>query len=55
MGAGLAASYAVFVWFAWRDVHDRIIPADVVARIDRERRAARARWLEQHPENEATT
>jgi cytochrome o ubiquinol oxidase subunit 1 len=54
MGAGLAASYAVFVWFAWRDVHERVVPADVVARLDRERRAARARWLEEHPNEEAT-
>jgi cytochrome o ubiquinol oxidase subunit 1 len=48
VGLGLAASYAVFVWFAWRDVHETVIPADAVARDDRERRSARAAWLAQH-------
>jgi hypothetical protein len=38
----------VFVWFAWRDVHERVIPAAAVARLDRERRRARADWLERH-------
>ncbi|MBK6007334.1 cbb3-type cytochrome c oxidase subunit I [Ramlibacter ginsenosidimutans] len=42
---GLVAAYAVFVWFAWRDVSEKIVPATVVARIDRERRRARADWL----------
>jgi cytochrome o ubiquinol oxidase subunit 1 len=41
VGAGLAAAYAVFVWFAWRDVEEYVIPADNVARIDRARRQAR--------------
>jgi len=45
---GLVASYAVFVWFAWRDVDERVIPADEVARIDRDRRRARAEWLARH-------
>jgi cytochrome o ubiquinol oxidase subunit I len=45
VGVGLVASYAVFVWFAWRDVGERVIPAAEVARIDRDRRRARADWL----------
>jgi len=46
VGVGLAAAYAVFVWFAWRDVEDYVIPADEVAQADRERRRARDAWLE---------
>jgi cytochrome o ubiquinol oxidase subunit 1 len=53
MGVGLAAAYAVFVWFAWRDVHERVIPAAVVARLDRERRRARAQWLARHTHSSA--
>ncbi|MGA7384031.1 MAG: cytochrome o ubiquinol oxidase subunit I [Methylocella sp.] len=49
VGVGLAAAYAVFVWFAWRDVEEYEIPAQEVARIDRARRQARAEWLAQHP------
>ncbi len=45
---GLFAAYAVFVWFAWRDVEEYIIPAEEVARIDRERRRVRQEWLTQH-------
>jgi cytochrome o ubiquinol oxidase subunit I len=48
VGVGLVASYAVFVWFAWRDVGERVIPAADVARIDRDRRRARAEWLARH-------
>jgi cytochrome o ubiquinol oxidase subunit 1 len=48
MGLGLAASYAVFVWFAWRDVSERIVPAETVARTERAHRKARERWLAQH-------
>jgi cytochrome o ubiquinol oxidase subunit I len=48
VGVGLFAAYVVFVWFAWRDKEEYEIPAEEVARIDRARRAARARWLEQH-------
>jgi cytochrome o ubiquinol oxidase subunit I len=48
VGVGLVAAYAVFVWFAWRDVHEKVIPAAVVARLDRERRRARADWLARH-------
>lgn len=46
-GVGLAAAYAVFVWFAWRDVEEYKIPEEEVARIDRARRQARAEWLAQ--------
>jgi cytochrome o ubiquinol oxidase subunit 1 len=49
VAVGLVAAYAVFVWFAWRDVEEYLIPAEEVARLDRERRAARARFLEEHP------
>jgi cytochrome o ubiquinol oxidase subunit I len=52
MAAGLAAAYAVFVWFAWREVHEKLVPAAVVARLDRERRRARAEWLAQHAAGE---
>lgn len=48
MGIGLIAAYAVFVWFAWRDIDEYIIPAGEVARIDRERRRVRAQWLRQN-------
>jgi cytochrome o ubiquinol oxidase subunit 1 len=51
VGVGLVAAYAVFVWFAWRDVHEKVIPADVVARLDRERRSAHANWLAQHADS----
>jgi cytochrome o ubiquinol oxidase subunit I len=42
---GLVAAYATFVWFAWRDVADYVIPAEEVARIDGGRRRAREAWL----------
>jgi len=45
VGVGLACAYAVFVWFAWRDVEEHQIPAEEVARIDRARRKAREEWL----------
>jgi cytochrome o ubiquinol oxidase subunit I len=48
VGLGLVAAYAVFVWFAWRDVAEYVIPAEEVARIDRARRQARELWLAQH-------
>jgi cytochrome o ubiquinol oxidase subunit 1 len=52
VGVGLVAAYAVFVWFAWRDVDEYIIPAEEVARADRERRRPRAEWLAQHAAGE---
>ncbi len=45
VGVGIVAAYAVFVWFAWRDVEEYLIPAEQVARIDRAGRQARANWL----------
>jgi cytochrome o ubiquinol oxidase subunit 1 len=45
MGVGLVASYAVFVWFAWRDVHEHVVPAEEIARIDRRHRQVREQWL----------
>jgi cytochrome o ubiquinol oxidase subunit 1 len=48
VAVGLVAAYGVFVWFAWRDVEEYAIPANEVARLDRERRRPRARWLERH-------
>ena len=38
-------AYATFVVFAWRDRTEDIIPADVVARIDRANRSARGEAL----------
>jgi len=40
-------AYATFVVFAWRDRHEYIIPADVVARVDRANRSARSEALAQ--------
>src|SRR5262249_50302873 len=48
VGLGLVAAYAVFVWFAWRDAVEYSIPAEEVARYDRDRRRAREQWLAQH-------
>ncbi|HEY9218888.1 MAG TPA: cbb3-type cytochrome c oxidase subunit I [Phenylobacterium sp.] len=46
-GLGLVGAFIGFVVFAWRDVHEFEVPAEDVARIDRERRATRAALLEQ--------
>jgi cytochrome o ubiquinol oxidase subunit 1 len=43
----LAAAFAGFVVFAWRDVHEFEVPAEEVARVDRARRATREALLEQ--------
>jgi cytochrome o ubiquinol oxidase subunit 1 len=45
---GLIAAYIVFVWFAWRNVDEYVIPADEVAEIERKRRNARQAWLDAH-------
>jgi cytochrome o ubiquinol oxidase subunit 1 len=42
---GALGAYATFVVFAWRDRHEDIIPAELVARIDRANRNARGRAL----------
>ena len=47
-GVGLAAAYAIFVWYAWRDVVDYEIPAEEVARADRARRSVRQQWLDEN-------
>jgi cytochrome o ubiquinol oxidase subunit 1 len=52
---GIVAAYAVFVWFAWRDVEEYEISAEEVARADRARRYARAQWLETHERDEWIT
>jgi len=44
---GLIGAYATFVAFAWRDVAEKIIPREEVARIDRENRATRAYALQE--------
>jgi cytochrome o ubiquinol oxidase subunit 1 len=54
VGLGLAAAYAVFVWFAWRDVPEYIVPAEEVAKVDRARRAAREEWLRANAAQMAT-
>jgi cytochrome o ubiquinol oxidase subunit 1 len=47
VGLGLFGAYAVFVWFAWRDREEYVIPAEEVARADHARRRAREDWLAQ--------
>jgi cytochrome o ubiquinol oxidase subunit 1 len=47
VAVGLFGAYAVFVWFAWRDREEYVIPAEEVARYDRGRRRAREDWLAQ--------
>jgi cytochrome o ubiquinol oxidase subunit 1 len=44
---GFLGAYATVVVFAWRDVHERVIPAAEVARLDQENRAARNLALEE--------
>jgi len=45
-GVAGAGVYAIFVWFAWRDVDEYDIPAEEVAAADRARRRARQEWLD---------
>jgi len=52
VGLGLVGAYAVFVWFAWRDREEYVIPAAEVASVDRARRRARAEWLAQDAREE---
>jgi cytochrome o ubiquinol oxidase subunit 1 len=44
---GLVGAFATFVVFAWRDVEEYEIPAEEVARLDRQRRQARQAFLDQ--------
>jgi cytochrome o ubiquinol oxidase subunit 1 len=43
---GLLGAFIGFVVLAWRDVHEYEVPAEVVAQVDRARRASRAALLE---------
>jgi cytochrome o ubiquinol oxidase subunit 1 len=52
VGLGLVGAYGVFVWFAWRDREEYVIPAEEVARADRTRRRVRAAWLAQDRRDE---
>jgi cytochrome o ubiquinol oxidase subunit 1 len=45
---GFVAAYALFVWFAWRDMEEYEISAAKVAELDRARRRARQSWLDEH-------
>ena len=45
--AAFIGAFATFVWFAWRDHHEEVIPAETVARIDRQNRRARSEAIAQ--------
>jgi cytochrome o ubiquinol oxidase subunit 1 len=42
---GLVGAFATLVWYSWRDDNEVEIPADEVARLDRERRHVRSDYL----------
>jgi cytochrome o ubiquinol oxidase subunit 1 len=42
VGVAFVCAYGTFVVLAWRDRHEDVIPADLVARVDRANRSARA-------------
>jgi len=42
---GLIGSFAVFVWYAWQDEHEHIIPVEEVRANARERRRIRMEHL----------
>jgi cytochrome o ubiquinol oxidase subunit 1 len=44
---GLIGAFAVFVWYAWQDEHEHIIPLDEVRANARERRRIRMEHLHQ--------
>jgi cytochrome o ubiquinol oxidase subunit 1 len=48
--AGVMGAYATFVAFAWRDQDEYLIPAEVVARIDRANRLSRGELVSQQSE-----
>jgi cytochrome o ubiquinol oxidase subunit 1 len=48
VGLAFVGAYATFVVFAWRDHDEHTIPRDVVARVDRANRAARAEALKSY-------
>jgi cytochrome o ubiquinol oxidase subunit 1 len=53
VGLGLLGAFATFVVFAWRDVEEYEIPAEEVARLDRERRESRLALITPDPEQQA--
>jgi cytochrome o ubiquinol oxidase subunit 1 len=53
VGVGVAAAYAVFVWFAWRDSEEYVIPADEVEGLDGARRQVHQQWLARHPRTDS--
>jgi len=46
---GLIGAFAVLVWYSWRDEHEHIIPAEEVARLERERRRIRSEQIPTWP------
>jgi cytochrome o ubiquinol oxidase subunit 1 len=50
VAVGLFAAYATFVWFAWRDIDEYVIPAQEVAHIDGERRRLHQERLQRYLE-----
>ena len=42
---GQAIAFAVFVWYAWQDEHEHIIPVEEVRKNARERRRIRMEHL----------
>ena len=49
VGVALVCAYGTFVVLAWRDVHEDIIPAAEVARLDRANEASRSPWRAPEP------
>jgi len=49
VGVALVCAYGTFVLLAWRDVHEDIIPAAEVARLDRANEASRSPWRAPEP------
>jgi cytochrome o ubiquinol oxidase subunit 1 len=45
VGVAFVGAFATFVVFAWRDIHEELIPAAEVARVDRANRASRSAAL----------
>jgi cytochrome o ubiquinol oxidase subunit 1 len=46
---GLIGAFAALVWYSWRDEHEHIIPAEEVARLERERRRIRSEQIPTWP------
>jgi cytochrome o ubiquinol oxidase subunit 1 len=45
VGVAFFGAFATFVVLAWRDIHEEVIPADTVARLDRANRSSRTEAL----------